>query len=216
MVQNKLILSVIFFVAALAATAPACATDNDFSAMPIPDKVWQSMQGKSVPKGCKTKRTDLRYLQVLYVDRNGKTQHGEIICNRRIADDLIDIFRKLYKARYVIERISLIDNYGADDNASMTANNTSCFNYRLQTGSATRVSKHGMGMAIDINPLYNPYIKGNKVEPPAGKPYATNRTRKDIPMKIDTSDLCYRLFVQHGFRWGGAWKSCKDYQHFEK
>ena len=149
--------------------------------------------------------------------RESQRMPEELICNEAIAQDLLEIFRELYKAKYKIERISLIDNYGADDTRSMEANNTSCFSFRFMTGSTTRISKHGMGLAIDINPLYNPYVKGNKIDPPSGARYAKNRDkRKDIPMKIDRNDLCYKLFIKHGFKWGGAWKSSKDYQHFEK
>ena len=183
----------------------------------IPDSIWSLMQGKSVPKNCTVSRAELRYLKVLHYGKDGKVHQGELICNKSIAQDLLDIFRELYKAKYKIERISLIDNYGADDTRSMEANNTSCFNFRFMTGSTTRISKHGMGLAIDINPLYNPYVKGNKIDPPSGARYAKNRDkRKDIPMKIDRNDLCYKLFIKHGFKWGGAWKSSKDYQHFEK
>ena len=132
---------------------------------------------------------------------------------------MLDIFRQLYKQGYKIERITLIDDYDADDERSMSLNNTSCFNFRVVSGT-TKLSKHAQGLAIDINPLYNPYIHLNngKVEPANGKPYATNRTaNRKLPVPfINTSDLCYRLFIQHGFRWGGAWKTVKDYQHFEK
>lgn len=175
------------------------------------------MQGVSMPKDCPVKRSELRYLKILHVTTDGTTKTGEMICNKSIANDLIDIFRELYKARYVIERIELIDNYGASDDKSMEANNTSCFNFRYMTGSTSRISKHGLGLAIDINPRYNPYVKGNKVSPNSSRPYAYNRSsRKDIPQKIDRNDLCYKLFIKHGFRWGGAWKSIQDYQHFEK
>lgn len=189
----------------------------EWKASPIPDEIWDKMQGKSIPKHCTTPRSSLRYLQVMHNDKNGKPQIGELICNKSIAKDLIEIFRELFNAGYRIERIELIDEYNADDRLSMEANNTSCFNFRLMTGSRTKVSKHGLGLAIDINPLYNPYVKGNKVEPETGRKYAYNRkSRNDIPMKIDTNDLCCKLFIKHGFRWGGAWNSSKDYQHFEK
>ena len=189
-----------------------------FKSMEIPDDVFSKIQDKSFPKECTTKRSDLCYLRVLHYNYDGKTQIGELVCNKTIASDLLSIFRKLYDVRYPIERMLLIDNYDADDEKSMSANNTSCFNFRFITGSTTKVSKHGLGLAIDINPLYNPYIKGNKVEPKAGKPYSTHREalskkRKDI---ITPSSLPYRLFKKHGFHWGGEWKNLKDYQHFEK
>lgn len=194
-----------------------CHAQGTFTASPIPDNIWAAMQGKSIPKGARVDRSSLRYLRMSHIGKDGKEHIGEMICNKSIADDLIDIFLELYIARYVIEEMSLIDKYDASDNRSMEANNTSCFNYRLMVGSQTKLSKHGLGLAIDINPLYNPYVRGKQVEPEKGRPYAFNRRmRKDIPMKIDEKDLCYRLFIAHGFKWGGAWKSCQDYQHFER
>lgn len=183
----------------------------------IPNDVWNIINGVSYKRGCPVKRSNLRYLKVLHITTDGSTKEGEIICHESIAQDLVEIFRKLYEAKYVIERIELIDNYNGSDERSMEANNTSCFNFRMMTGSTNKVSKHGYGMAIDINPLYNPYVKGNMVEPASGRKYAFTRDKRtDIPMKIDRNDLCYKLFIQHGFHWGGEWKNSKDYQHFEK
>lgn len=157
-------------------------------------------------------------IEVRYYDFEGKVQKGELICNKAITKDLKEIFGALYKAKYPIARVEPIERYGNDDERSMTANNTSCYCNRKISGSK-RLSKHAQGLAVDINPLYNPCVntRTGKVEPKAGTKYACNRDkRKDIPGKIDRSDLCYRLFVQHGFSWGGAWKTKKDYQHFEK
>lgn len=156
-------------------------------------------------------------LTVKHIDGNGVTHEGTIICNKTIANDLRDIFAELYSAKYPIERIRPISEYGNDDERSMQANNTSCYCYRQISGSK-RLSKHAQGIAIDINPLYNPCVTRKKdgtliVEPSTGKPYI-NRNAK-FPYKIKRGDLCYRLFIQHGFRWGGDWKSKKDYQHFE-
>ena len=197
----------------------AYSLDSCFKAYPISDAIFQRMKGKSYKDNCTVPRTTLRYLRVLHRNLEGKTQLGEIVCNQAIANDLIDIFRKLYEANYKIERIVLIDEYDADDERSMSHNNTSSFNFRVVSGT-TKLSKHAQGLAIDINPLYNPYIHLNngKVEPADGKPYATRtNNRKDIPVPvINTTDLCYSLFIQHGFRWGGVWRTVKDYQHFEK
>lgn len=143
-----------------------------------------------------------------------------MICHKDIADDLLDIFRKLFDVGYRIERIVLVDDYGADDDASMAANNSSCFNTRFIAGTR-KLSKHGLGMAVDINPLYNPYVKtldGKlRVWPESARAYAFDRdVRNDIPFKICHDDLCFKLFVEHGFVWGGDWINVKDYQHFEK
>ena len=157
-------------------------------------------------------------LKVQYVDLEGVRHEGEIICNHLINQDLREIFAELYKAKYPIERIRPISEYGDDDERSMQANNTSCYCYRPIAGSK-KLSNHARGMAIDINPLYNPCVRRQKdgtllIQPATGKPYV-NRN-KSFKYKITTSDLCYRLFKQHGFRWGGSWRSLKDYQHFEK
>lgn len=189
-----------------------------FTAQNIPDSIWTRMQGRSYPQECGIARSELRYLELSHYDFNGEEHIGQMVCNRQIADDLLYIFRKLYEAEYPIARMRLIDDYDASDQRSMADNNTSCFCYRRIAGSET-LSKHSRGMAVDVNPLYNPclYVRSGRVLPPEGKPYAHNRSkRKDITGMIDASDLCYRLFLSRGFRWGGSWRSLKDYQHFEK
>lgn len=198
---------------------PAVVSNGQvFTSVEMPDSIWTKMQGCSYPQGCEVPRSDLRYLELSYVDFEGHEHVGQMVCNRHIADDLLYIFRRLYEARYPIASMRLIDDYGADDARSMAANNTSCFCYRRVAGSSA-LSKHSRGMAVDVNPLYNPcvYVRSGRVLPPEGRTYAHGRDRrKDIPGKIDATDLCYRLFVSRGFRWGGAWRSLKDYQHFEK
>jgi hypothetical protein len=189
-----------------------------FIAREIPDSIWARMQGRSYPQECRIARSELRYLELSFVDFDGREHVGQMICNKQIANDLLYVFRQLYEARYPIASMRLIDDYEADDSRSMASNNTSCFCYRRVAGSKS-LSKHSRGMAVDINPLYNPcvYVKSGRVLPPEGNKYAHDRDkRKDIPSKIDTTDLCYRLFVSRGFRWGGTWRTIKDYQHFEK
>ncbi len=189
-----------------------------FVAEPLSDAVFRRMRGKSYKAGCPVKRTDLRYLRVLHCDAKGQTRLGEMVCHSGISADLLSIFRQLYEARYPIASMVLIDNYDANDERSMAANNSSCFNYRPVAGSRT-LSRHSYGLAVDINPLYNPYVvprrgRAPRVTPVAGQRYADRS--QSFTQKIDHDDLCYRLFRKHGFRWGGDWRSRKDYQHFEK
>lgn len=193
-------------------------TMQGFSIQEISDSVFARMQGKSFPAHCTVKRSDLRYLQVLHVDADGETHRGEMVCNKAIAEDLLEIFQDLYRQRYPIERMRLIDDYDADDERSMQDNNSSSFCYRVVEGS-TKLSKHAQGMAVDVNTLYNPCVRKRKdgtvlVQPSTAKRY-TNRSRK-FPYKIVEGDLMFRLFTERGFQWGGHWKSLKDYQHFEK
>lgn len=159
---------------------------------------------------------DLRYLRVLHTGFDGQTHVGELIVNQRIAEEVLEIMRTLYEQQYPIEKMVLIDEYEAEDETSMSDNNTSAFNYRLIAGT-NRLSKHGQGLAIDINPRYNPCVRIRNgittVEPQNGAEYA-DRAR-DFPHKITGEDLCCQLFKEHGFTWGGDWNSLKDYQHFE-
>ena len=192
-----------------------------FNSEEISDEVFSRMWLKSWKENCPLERSELRYLKVLHRNADGLPQRGEMVVNAAFADKVTEIFRQLYKADYRIERMVLIDDYDADDEASMRANNSSSFNFRFMTGSATKISKHGLGLAIDINPLYNPYVKQQTdgswhIEPATGEPYAFNReNRTDIPYRIDHNDLAYKLFMEAGFEWGGDWTSLKDYQHFE-
>lgn len=191
--------------------------DAGFTSSPIDSVVFARMKGKSYKDDCTIPLSELRYLRVLHYDFDGNVCQGELVCNKSISNDLLEIFEALFKARYPIERMVLIDDFDADDNRSMSANNTSCFNFRTVAGTNI-LSAHSRGMAIDINPLYNPYVKqvrGKTVVSPSEASAYVNRTR-EFPHKIDRQDLCYRLFIAHGFRWGGAWRSSKDYQHFEK
>lgn len=192
--------------------------ENCFAASEIDDFTFSRMRGKSYKSGCTIARSDLRYVKVLHYTAGGKIMTGEIVCNKSISNDLVEIFRALFKAKYPIESIVLVDEFDADDIRSMQANNTSCFNFRRVEGSKT-LSNHSRGTAIDINPLYNPCVTRRRngttsVSPATGKKYA-DRT-KHFDYKIDTTDKCYREFIKHGFTWGGNRRSKKDYQHFEK
>lgn len=192
---------------------------QDFYAEEITEdsEIFARMKGKSYKDNCTVPLSDLRYLHVLHVGFDGETHQGEIVCNKAIADDLLEIFEGLYEAKYPIEKIKLVDEYNADDESSMADNNSSAFNFRF-ISHTTKVSNHGYGMAIDINPLYNPYVKTVNgqlsIEPANSAPYVDRAA--DFPYKIDENDLAYQLFTAHGFTWGGAWKNSKDYQHFEK
>lgn len=183
----------------------------------LPDEVIKRITGKSYGSKCDVPYEDLRYVRVLYWGFDQETHKGEMIVNKLIAKDTVEIFNELYNVKYPIERMVLVDEYDADDNASMTADNTSSFNYRNIDGTDT-ISLHSYGLAIDINPLYNPYVRTisnkNVVLPKSGTEYADRSL--DCSYYINKEDACYKAFIKHGFTWGGVWKHSKDYQHFEK
>lgn len=190
--------------------------NKEFYIKPIPNDIFEKMQGKSYKENCTVPREELRYLHILHVGFDNNTHEGELIVNKRIAEDVLDIFKKLYKAGYQIEKVRLIDEYNALDELSMRDNNSSAFNFRY-ISYLTTLSKHAMGLAVDINTLYNPYIKqvdGRLNIEPANAVQYVDRNRQ-FPHKIDHDDLCYKLFTKYGFEWGGDWEDSKDYQHFE-
>ena len=153
------------------------------------------MRGKSYKKGAKIPLSRLRYLRLRYIDFDGREQDGEMVVHKKIAKRTCKVFYELYRIKYPIAGMQLVDEYDADDEASMAANNTSSFNYR-KVANSSKMSKHSQGLAIDINPRINPYITKYGIAPANSK--------------------VYRIFKKNGFSWGGDWKYSKDYQHFER
>lgn len=186
---------------------------DGFSCVPISDEIFSKINGISFKENTKIKRNMLHYINVRYIGFDGIEHSGELISSRLISKRLLRIFKKLYDKGYKIEKIRLIDEYGADDDKSMRDNNSSAFCYRTIANTDT-LSNHAKGLAVDINPFYNPYIQNGKVLPPSAERYA-DRT-KDFPHKLDRHDYCVRLFKSYGFTWGGDWTNgSKDYQHFD-
>lgn len=182
----------------------------------IDDKIFDRIYGKSFKTDCTVSKESLRYIQVSYYGFDHSSHAGELLVNKAIADKVVKIFEELYNNKYPIEKMKLVDDYDADDETSMADNNTSCFNYRTIDGSDT-LSNHSLGLAIDINPLYNPYVRSGRTErsvlPIEGEKYADRSM--DCPYMIHKNDVCYKIFAKYGFTWGGDWNSTKDYQHFE-
>ena len=186
-----------------------------FFYLDIPEDVYNKMIGKSIPTKFKNEVdiNTLSYLKISYWGFDDKVHVGEMIVNKKVADEVIDIFKELYDAKYKIEKIKLIDEYNADDEKSMEDNNSSAFCYR-KIANSSNLSNHAKGLAIDINPLYNPYIVGNSISPENAKKYA-DRSKSDSRY-IKKGDVVYNAFIKRGWTWGGSWSNKKDYQHFEK
>ncbi len=156
--------------------------------------------------------SNLRYIVVSYIDYNGYLRNGELVVNEIISQKIVEIFKILLDNRFQIEKMRLVDYYNGDDNLSMKDNNTSAFNYRYISNTTT-LSNHALGLAVDINPLYNPYVTKIGVFPPEGEKYVS----RDLNYKgmIKYNDCCYNAFISNGFKWGGKFNNVKDYQHFE-
>lgn len=156
------------------------------------------------------------YVHVLHYDFEGRITTGELLVYTGIAQSVLEIFQELYDAEYPIEKIRLVSEYAWDDAASMQDNNTSAFNFRKVAGT-NDWSKHALGMAIDINPLYNPYVymQGNYMSIQPGEAAAYADRNAACAYYIQAGDVCYEAFVSRGFTWGGDWENPKDYQHFQ-
>lgn len=186
--------------------------DSPFKILPIDSELQTLMDGKSYKKNEIITYADLRCVKIMYYGFDELDHEGMLIVNKAIAEDILTIFKSLYEAKFPIESVRLIDEFDADDELSMAANNTSAFNYRPVSGSE-KLSNHAYGLAIDINPLINPYVTEYGVYPDGGEAF-TDRTQLYKGM-IRKGDICYETFKAHGFTWGGDWHSVKDYQHFE-
>jgi len=163
-------------------------------------------------RGCPVGPVELRLLRVDHWGFDRRAHRGELVVHRDHARRILKVMEKLFRARYPIQRLRLVDAYGGDDDRSMAANNTSAFNCRKVSGSSVW-SEHAHGRAIDVNPLRNPYVtRGGRVSPPAGRPYASRSGR--ARGMIHDGDTVVRAFAAAGWEWGGHWSGARDYQHF--
>ena len=191
------------------ASTTATSAPEAFEATVEP--VTEAQLSASWRPGCPLPVADLRRLRVRHWGFDDRVHDGELIVGEGVADDLVTVLHALFDARYPIEKIEPIDRYGGDDLVSTQANNTSAFNCRRATGG-TGWSLHAYGRAIDLNPLQNPYVRGDEVLPPEAVPYL-DRTRTDVGL-VHEDDAAVRAFASIGWTWGGHWSTLKDYQHF--
>jgi hypothetical protein len=171
------------------------------------------MTGVSWHRGCPVGFAGLRLVTVSHWGFDGQVQRGRLVVNRDAAPAMLEAMRSLYRLRFPIRQMRLVDSYGADDHRSMAADNTSAFNCRFVAGSAGVWSEHAYGKAIDLNPLENPYVtESGYVSPPAGAPFA-DRSRHRRGM-VHRGGPVVAAFAAVGWGWGGSWLWPKDYQHF--
>lgn len=171
--------------------------------------------------------SELVYIKFNHYNFDNEIVDGELIVNRKIANRVINILSGLFESKYQIKSFKLIDNYFITndddrkivDRRSILDNNSSSFNYR-RIPDTNRLSKHSLGLAIDINPFQNPYLHyldgEYKYDDLTDEElYFVNNRSSNIPHEITHDDICYKLFIENGFKWGGDWEYTKDYQHFE-
>lgn len=198
----------------------AAEADRRSDAKPFVEEVRpidETLQARIVPtswrEGCPVPLSELRYLRLSYWGTDGAAHEGELIVNASVVDDVTAAFRTMFDERFPLAQMRLVDDYGGDDFASVAANNTSAFNCRLATGSSNW-SRHAYGLAIDINPLWNPYVEDGRVIPAEGAEFV-DRSR-EFPGKIDEGGVVVNTFDSLGWSWGGRFATTPDWQHFSK
>jgi hypothetical protein len=199
--------------AMLAFAAPASAAPPfSGSVATIPASMRRTMTPTSWRPGCPVSLDDLRVVVLTYIGFDGKAHLGKLIVNRSATTAIIGAFRRLYAARFPIRRMEPVDAYGGDDYRSIQADNTSAFNCRPATGSS-HWSQHAYGLAVDVNPIENPYLDDGKSSHAASTPYL-NRSRVRPGMAVAGGTLV-EAFAAVGWGWGGSWSgSVQDTQHF--
>jgi D-alanyl-D-alanine carboxypeptidase len=163
------------------------------------------------PVGCDR----LRLLSFAYLGFDGQTHpDAELVVLDAVADHVLAIFVALRERGFPIAGVKLMDAFNGNDDAAIAANNTSSFNVRAVAGSGN-ISLHSYGVAIDLNPVQNPYVirttNGLIVEPRSAGAYANRRNQRP-----GMAEPVIALFAAHGFaEWGGRWANPTDYQHFQ-
>lgn len=167
---------------------------------------YEATEGMNIPQSI---INNLALVDVFYYSFEGNLHKGQLLVNKAVKQDIIEVFEFIKETRFPIAKVIPIVKYDWSDEASLSDNNTTAFNYRFVSGTRI-VSNHAYGYAIDINPVQNPYIKRNKVLP-EGAVYDPEE-----PGTITSDSQLVKEFKKRGWSWGGDWRSVKDYQHFEK
>ena len=179
---------------------------------PIGDDLRQTMTGRSWRPGCPVGFSGLRLVTASHWGFDGRVHAGRLVVHRSVATPIAGVLRRLYRTRFPIRRMRLVDVYGASDFRSIEADNTSAFNCRPVEGTS-RWSLHAYGLAIDVNPIENPYVTaGGSVAHTASRPYVDRRRIR--PGMAHAGGALVEAFRAIGWGWGGAWTGARDYQHF--
>ena len=197
-------------LAAAATAAAGSAPAPRFEATVSPVR-WADLRF-SYRAGCPVAPAELRTVRLRHWGFDGRAHEGTLVVNRRVTAQVVGVFRGLYESRFPIRRMVPVSAYRGSDDASMAADNTSAFNCRRAVGSGTGWSMHAYGLAVDVNPVENPYVLRGQALPPAGARYVDRgRTRPGMAV---AGGVLVRAFAAAGWSWGGRWRGSPDYQHF--
>jgi hypothetical protein len=176
-------------------------------------RVTAARLGASWHRGCPVGPSALRLVRLRYVGFDGRAHTGAVVVAASGVPAVERAFGRLYAARFPIRRMRPISAYGGSDPRSMAADNTSAFNCRYAVAPGPkRWSVHAYGLAVDVNPVENPYLEGGRVRPAAGKRFLDRRRYR--PGMAVAGGVLVRAFAAVGWPWGGRWSGTPDWQHF--
>jgi hypothetical protein len=213
--MNRILRNALLAALLAAAFVPGASARSDGfrgTVSPLTPVLRAQMTGVSWHRGCPVALRDLRLLTLSYQGFDRSSHTGQLVVNRSVAKQVVGVFRKLYRVNFPIRRMRLVDAYGGSDFRSIEADNTSAFNCRNSTGSSSW-SNHAYGLAIDINPIENPYVSASGSTAHAASRSFLNRSRIRPGMAY-SGGVLVSAFRSAGWGWGGSWSGVKDYQHF--
>lgn len=160
---------------------------------------------------CPVAATDLRYLTMSFWGFDNRPHTGEMIVNARYADAITRAFGHIYDAKFPLEEMRVASQADLSAPPTGDGNNTTAFVCRPATGQK-RWSAHAYGLAVDVNPFCNPYIRGDLVLPELATSYVDRANVR--PGMIEPGDVVVRSLLSIGWSWGAEWTAPKDIQHF--
>ena len=209
-------------VVALMLAPAACGAPGQQAPAPAPSPQFHSrilhiwpelaavLRANSWRPGCPVPISDLRYLNVSHWTMDRRVATGEVIVHKHATGATVGVFADLFELGFPIAQMRRVDDFAANDDASMAANNTSAFNCRKVAGTDTW-SEHAYGRAIDVNPVQNPYVRGSTVQPAAGRAYLDRSAYRPGMLIAGRPEVA--AVKRHSWGWGGDWQASKDYQH---
>lgn len=160
---------------------------------------------------CPVRPDELRYLTVAFWGFDGAQHTGELIVNARVAAGVVTVFSRLHAIRFPLEEVRVVSAPELAFPPTGDGNNTNGFVCRAARGQ-DRWSAHAYGLAIDVNPFCNPYLRRDLVLPELASAYLDRSWAR--PGMLRSGDAAVRAFTAIGWTWGGTWSSPRDYMHF--
>jgi hypothetical protein len=187
----------------------------------LPPFLTREIRGTTWKPGCPVPLSDLRLLRFNFWGFDGRVKRGPMVVHEDVAEDVLWVFGRLFKARFPIKRVALTREFVPQEfepRISSARSVTASFNCRpviTPLGPGDTFSQHAYGLAIDINPVQNPYVTADGFVRNLKARRYLDRSKR-LPGMIHRGDVVVRSFAAIGWSWGGDWSGDKDYMHFSR